>query len=106
MLPVLDSAPRLDKVMEQREMSDCVRRYLEALAEPYRIVILLHDLQGLTNPEIANLLGVSLDAVKIRLHRARSKLRAALTAGCSFSQDERGVRVCEPRADPEEDPPA
>lgn len=97
-LPVVDNAPRLDKVMEQREMSDCVRRYLEDLADPYRTVILLHDIQGLTNPEMAELLGISVDAVKIRLHRARSRLRAALAAGCSFSQDERGVFVCEPRS--------
>ncbi len=98
-LPILDSAPRLDKVMEQREMSDCVRQYVENLADSYRTVILLHDVQGLTNPEIANLLGVSVDAVKIRLHRARAKLRAALAGGCSFSRDDRGVSVCEPRSE-------
>lgn len=105
-LPVIDTGPRLDKVMEQREMSDCVRRYLEGLSDAYRTVILLHDVQGLTNPEIAELLGVSVDAVKIRLHRARLKLREALGQGCSFSRDERGVRVCEPRSASEAgDPP-
>lgn len=98
-LAVVDAGPRLDKVMEQREMSDCVRGYLEGLSDAYRTVILLHDLQGLTNPEIAAFLGVSVDAVKIRLHRARSKLRAALGEGCSFSRDERGVTVCEPRSE-------
>jgi len=98
-LPVVDSAPRLDKVMEQREMSDCVRRYLEDLGDSYRTVILLHDVEGLTNPEMAELLAVSVDAVKIRLHRARAKLRAALAAGCSFSQDDRGVTVCVPRTE-------
>ena len=87
-----------DKVMEQREMSDCVRGYLEGLPDAYRTVILLHDVQGLTNPEIAELLGVSLDAVKIRLHRARAKLRSALDQGCRLSHDERGVRICEPRS--------
>lgn len=96
-LHVLDTAPRLDKVMEQREMSECVRRYLEDLDDSYRTVILLHDVEGLTNPEMAELLGISVDAVKIRLHRARTRLREALAAGCSFSQDERGVTVCEPR---------
>lgn len=105
-LPVVDTAPRLDALMEQREMSDCVRRYLEELADSYRTVILLHDVEGLTNPEIAELLGVSVDAVKIRLHRARTKLRRALAAGCSFSQDDRGVTVCEPRCDSDGEPPS
>lgn len=97
-LPVVDTAPRLDQVMEQREMSDCVRRYLEDLADPYRDAILLHDIQGLTNLEMAELLGITVDAAKIRLHRARAKLRAALAAGCSFEQDERGVQICRPRS--------
>ncbi len=96
-LPVVDPGPRLDKVMEQREMSDCVRGYLEELSDAYRTVILLHDVQGLTNPEIAELLGASVDAIKIRLHRARGKLRQALSKGCSLSHDERGIPVCEPR---------
>lgn len=91
------SAPRLDQLIDQREMSACVREYLEDLPDSYRAVILLHDLEGLSNPEIAEMLGISLTTAKIRLHRAREKLRAALGRGCSFSRDERGVLVCEPR---------
>jgi RNA polymerase sigma-70 factor (ECF subfamily) len=49
----------------------------------------------LTASEIAQLLGESLATVKIRLHRARLKLRAALEAGCAFSYDERSVLTCE-----------
>lgn len=90
-----DDAPSLDQLMEQREMSSCVQEFLEDLPDSYRGVILLHDLQGLTNPEIAGLLGVSLATVKIRLHRARVKLREALGGGCDLSRDERGVLVCE-----------
>jgi RNA polymerase sigma-70 factor (ECF subfamily) len=92
-----DNSPRLDKLMEQREMSLCVRDYIEKLSDPYRAVILLHDVQGLTNPEIAEMLELSLATVKIRLHRARAKLRAALGEGCLLSQDDRGVQVCEPK---------
>jgi RNA polymerase sigma-70 factor (ECF subfamily) len=90
------AAPRLDKVMEQKEMSTCVQDYLMALSDSYRAVILLHDAEGLTNPEIAEMLGDSLATVKIRLHRARAKLREALSRACSFSTDQRGVLVCEP----------
>jgi RNA polymerase sigma-70 factor (ECF subfamily) len=96
---VADAAPRLDKVMEQKEMSSCVQHYLTGLSDSYRAVILLHDAEGLTNPEIAAMLGVSLPTVKIRLHRARTRLREALDRACSFSTDERGVFVCDPKPD-------
>lgn len=92
-----EDSPRLDKLMEQQEMSSCVKGYIADLSDSYRAVILLHDVQGLTNPEIAEMLGLSLATVKIRLHRARNKLRAALGEGCSFTTDERGVQVCEPK---------
>lgn len=93
-----DAGPRLDQLMEQKEMGDCVRGYLAELSDSYRAVILLHDVQGLTNPEIAAMLGVSLGAVKIRLHRARERLRRALGEGCTFQRDERDVYVCAPKA--------
>ncbi len=89
---------RLDRVLEQADMSACVRSYIEALSTEYQQVIFLHDLEELSNPEIARMLGTSLDAVKIRLHRARRKLQVALGAHCDLSLDEQGVLVCEPRA--------
>jgi RNA polymerase sigma-70 factor (ECF subfamily) len=87
---------RLDQVLDQAEMSACVRAYIEDLSTPYRQVIFLHDLEGLPNPEIAEILGASLHTVKIRLHRARRKLQTALGGHCVLSLDERGVLVCEP----------
>ena len=98
-----DDAPRLDKVMEQKEMSACVQDYMAGLSDSYRAVILLYDVGGLTNPEIAKMLGVSLATVKIRLHRARARLRDALDRACSFSTDERGVLVCDPKPPKPED---
>ena len=95
---LVDASPRLDKAMEQEEMSACVQRYMTELPEPYLAAILLHDVKGLTNPEIAEMLGISLPTVKIRLHRARKKLRATLGDACTFTVDERGVRVCEPKS--------
>lgn len=93
-----DPAPGLELLIEQREMSSCVWDYLDTLPDSYRAVILLHDLQGLSNPEIADLLGISLATAKIRLHRARGRLREALDSNCSFSRDERDVFVCERKA--------
>jgi RNA polymerase sigma-70 factor (ECF subfamily) len=87
--------PSLQQTIERDEMSGCVQRYLNRLPDSYRAVILLHDMHDLTASEIARLLGKSLDTVKIRLHRARIKLRAALEAGCAFSYDESNVLTCE-----------
>jgi RNA polymerase sigma-70 factor (ECF subfamily) len=89
--------PRLDQVIEQKEMSACVQDYLDNLSDSYRAVILLHDMEGLSNPEIAEMLGCSLATVKVRLHRARRRLKEALAQACDFSCDERGVLVCEPK---------
>ena len=91
--------PSLLEALEQSEMSECVQGYLAALPDDYRIAILLHDAHGLSNPEIAELLGCSLATAKIRVHRARARLRETLASACSFEIDERGVLVCEPQPD-------
>ncbi len=87
--------PSLQKTIERNEMSGCVQSYLNRLSDNYRAVILLHDMHDLTATEIAQLLGESLDNVKIRLHRARHKLKIALEAGCDFSVDENSTLTCE-----------
>src|SRR5512133_3355616 len=86
----------LEGALESSEMSECVQGYLAALPDDYRIAILLHDAHGLSNPEIAELLGCSLATAKIRVHRARARLRETLATACSFEIDERGVLVCDP----------
>jgi RNA polymerase sigma-70 factor (ECF subfamily) len=92
-----EDAPGLQRLVEQQEMSACVQRFLLDLPSVYRTVLLMHDLDGMTAAEIASSLGITLENAKIRLHRARVALRAALQAGCTFSCDERGVLVCEPK---------
>lgn len=89
--------PSLLVALEQSEMSECVQGYLAQLPDDYRIAILLHDAHGLSNPEMAELLGCSLATAKIRVHRARARLRETLDAACSFEVDERGVLVCDPQ---------
>lgn len=92
-----DNAPRLDKVMECAQMGECVQLYFKELSDSYRAVILFHDVEGMTNQEIADMLEISLEAVKVRLHRARKQLRNILEDVCHFYLDERGVLVCEPK---------
>ena len=83
----------------KEEMGDCVREYVDGLPEDYRTVIILHDLQGLKNREIAEILSCSLDTVKIRLHRARKKLKAILESNCDFDRDDSNVLGCDRKAE-------
>ncbi len=92
--------PGIESRLDRGEMSKCVQKLIHQLPEAYRLAILLHDVHGLTNSETAQVLGCSLDAAKIHLHRARLKLKEALLKACEFSRDERGVFVCEPKTPP------
>ncbi len=56
-------------------------RAIEALAEPYRAVLILRDVEELTAPEAAAVLGITPEALKSRLHRARAEVRETLMAG-------------------------
>ncbi len=83
--------------LERGEMSACVREKIDRLPESHRAVILLYDMQGLSHQEIADVLGTEVGTVKVRLHRARKRLRAVLEADCLFNRDERNVLVCDPK---------
>jgi RNA polymerase sigma-70 factor (ECF subfamily) len=61
-----------------RETQQLIERALARLPEIYRDVYVLADVEGLPNQEIADLLGLSVPAVKSRLHRARLLMRDAL----------------------------
>ncbi|SRR6266536_1514094 len=84
---------------ERGEMSACVDGHLASLPDDHRVALLLHDGHGLTNPQIAALLQCSVATVKIRIHRARTRLRAALTDACDFDADDRGELTCEQSAE-------
>lgn len=99
-LPIADRGlPSPLAVVQQTEMSSCVQRYVASLSDAYKAVLLLHDADGLTADEIAHLLQLPLTTVKMRLHRARRQLQAALNGACVFGHDNRGVFMCEPKRD-------
>jgi len=77
-----EERPSLEQQLMQREMVECFERFVQNLPESYRTIFVLSDLEGLANSEIAEILGLSLDVVKIRLHRGRTKLLQALKAYC------------------------
>ncbi|UCG39729.1 MAG: hypothetical protein JSV00_04895 [bacterium] len=72
-----------------------MRSFIDGLPEEYRAPLILKDLEGFTNAEIADILGLSLDNVKIRLHRARAALKDSLEHGCNFHRDQEDEFGCE-----------
>jgi len=90
-----EKAPSIETLLIREEMNECIRDFIENLPPDYRTVIVLRELEGLKNKEIAETLGVTLDTVKIRLHRARVKLKKELETHCSFYRDERNQLACE-----------
>jgi RNA polymerase sigma-70 factor (ECF subfamily) len=84
-----------DQKVIRDEMSECVREFVDRLPTDYRTVLILNELEGFTNTEIAEILQISLDAAKIRLHRARAKLKKVLEDGCDFYHDDRSELACD-----------
>lgn len=86
----------VQKELEQGEMSRCVQDRLSLLPQRQRSVIIFADVMDFDHQEIANILGLTVENVKVRLHRARKKLKAILEKECTFEVDERSMLVCEP----------
>jgi len=87
--------PSVDHQLIRKEMSECVQEYINKLSSEHRAVIVLSEIEGFTNKEIADILQVSLDAVKIRLHRARASLKMLLDEACDFYHNEQDILACD-----------
>jgi RNA polymerase sigma-70 factor (ECF subfamily) len=91
----VDPTPPQDRQLIRKEMNDCIKGVVDGLPESYRTVLILSDLEELANNEIAEVLDISLETVKIRLHRARTRLKKELEHHCSFYKDERNELACD-----------
>jgi RNA polymerase sigma-70 factor, ECF subfamily len=87
----------VQKEFEQHQMSQCVQVEIDRLPESLRTVLFLSDVMEFSQREIAEVVGITVENVKVRLHRARKKLREFLELKCNFETDERNVLVCEPK---------
>jgi RNA polymerase sigma-70 factor (ECF subfamily) len=78
--PMGDWSNSVDERALQGELRDVLTRAIDALPDDYRVALVLHDVDGRSNREIAEVLGISLAAVKSRVHRARLFVRKQLAA--------------------------
>ena len=77
--PVGDWSKEVERKMLDKELGEVIRKSTEKLSEKYRVVFVLSDVEGLSNEETAQILGLTVPAVKSRLHRARLYLREQLS---------------------------
>ena len=91
--------PDPDRSIDERivvdEMNACVRQVIDSLPAHYRAALVLHDLEGLSAGEVAEISGCTPAAVKVRIHRARLRLREALQRECEFYRDGDTVLRCD-----------
>jgi len=94
-----------DELAEHREpeptsadVADCLAPMIERLPEPYRQAVVMTELEGRTQRELAESLGLSVSGAKSRVQRGREHLKTMLLDCCHFAFDQRGrVIDYEPR---------
>lgn len=73
-----------------REFSACLLPMIQGMPEPYREALLLTEMEGLSQKELAERLGISYSGAKSRVQRGREKLRERLLDCCHIQTDSYG----------------
>ena len=76
--PILDRSNRPDEITTRKEAQSLVRKAIDGLSTEYKAVLVLRDIEGLPSKETAEILDLTVPAVKSRLHRARLYIRERL----------------------------
>jgi len=69
----------VDEQAVQNELRDVLQHAIDDLPPDYRTALVMHDVEGMSNPDMAETLGISLPAVKSRVHRSRLFVRQKLS---------------------------
>ena len=77
------AVPSLEQQIHHKERAECFCSFVDQLPENYRLILLLNQIEEFTVKEIAEILGLNLNVVKIRLHRGREKLLQELKRRCN-----------------------
>jgi len=85
-----------DEALAGRQVEVALEQAIASLDEMYREVLVLRDVEGLSAPEVAEVMGLTVEAVKSRLHRARLAVRQAVAPvlGVPDAAAPRGAEAC------------
>jgi len=89
---VADWSPNPEQIYGQSELGDILRKTIQGLPPGFRTVFVLRDVEGLSTEETAEMLGLSVPAVKSRLLRARLQLRERLARYFKSTKNGEGQR--------------
>jgi len=84
------------------EMNSCIREVIDSLPPDDRAAIVLFNLEGKSISETAEILGISLGTTKVRIHRAKKRLKEAMDRECTYYTTLDGIIHCD-RKKPEGD---
>jgi RNA polymerase sigma-70 factor (ECF subfamily) len=87
---VAEAAVPDDEPDAARELANYMASFVAALSSPYREALVLTELQEVTHKDAAQMLGVSLPAMKARVRRGRQQIQKMLEACCEIALDARG----------------
>jgi RNA polymerase sigma-70 factor (ECF subfamily) len=90
---VADPAPSPEQAVANRELARALASAIDTLDSSQREVLILRDVEGLSAAEAASSLGISVDAVKSRLHRARVAVRQELAPLLAAERSASGARA-------------
>ena len=89
------TADSAEQALIRGEMSSCVRNLVDGLPENDRAVIVLGEMGELRDREVADVLGVTVGTAKIRLHRARARLKREMERRCDLYRDCNNTLACD-----------
>lgn len=88
LLQIPDEATNPERNLMEQVMDERLQKALQALPEPFRIAVLLCDVEGYSYEEIARIMNSSIGTVRSRIHRGRSLLRRALNEASNAQKAE------------------
>jgi len=80
---------------EATKMNECIKEFIHRLPINYSAVLVLSELEEMNTKEISNIMKLSIGTVKVRLHRARARLKKELEMGCNISTNSDNKMECE-----------
>ena len=87
----------IEREIIKKEMIDCIADYINQMNENFRNVIVLSEFEKIPDAEIASILNITIENVRIRLVRARKQLKKVLSENCRIDFDEDNKICCELR---------